>query len=105
MAASVNASSPEIASLSVPVMLGSDVPGIHCNARGVYFIGRRHLDKLYLLATNPADAPADATFTLPDTIHARAALLAGNGHPLAMDGQSVRVPLGGVDSATIIFDL
>ena len=95
----------EIDSLSAPVMLGLDVPGILCSARGVHFIGRRHLEKLYLLATNPGDASADAIFTLPAAIHARSARVAENGQPLAMNGQSVRLPLGGTDSATIVFDL
>ena len=95
----------EIASLSAPVMLGRDVPGIRCSAHGVHFTGRRHMDKLYLLATNPAAAPADAIFTLPAEIHATAARLTGSSRPLAMDGQSVRVPLGGIDSATVVFDL
>lgn len=95
----------EIASVSAPIMLGLDVPGIRCSARGVYFTGRRHMDKLYLLATNPGDASADAIFTLPVAIHAVAARLARGSQPLVMDGQSVRVPLGAIDSATVVFDL
>ena len=71
----------------------------------MHFIGRRHLEKLYLLATNPGDASADAIFTLPAAIHVRAARVAGNIQPLAMNGQSVRLPLVGTDSATIVFDL
>ena len=95
----------EIASLAGPVMAGLDVPEIRCSAPGVAFAGKRHLDKLYLLATNPADAPVEAVFTLPATIHAREAKLAGSGRRLALTGASVDVPLGGTDSATIIFDL
>ena len=94
----------EIASLASPMMLGADVPGIACGTRGVFFTARSHAGKIYLLATNPGTAPADAVFTLPGSIHPTAARLAADGRPLVMDGQSVRVPLGGIDSATVIFD-
>ena len=95
----------EIAALSAPVLLGLDVPGIQCSAPGVRFAARQHLGKLFLLATNPADAPADAVFTLPSGLRARAAQLAGSGQRLALTGASVHVPLAGTDSATIVFDL
>ena len=95
----------EIASLSAPLLLGEDVPGIGCSAPEVRFAGKRHLGKIYLLATNPADAPADAAFTLPPGVRPRAAELAGTGRRLEMVEGIVRVPLGGTDSATVIFDL
>ena len=95
----------EIAALSTPLMLGSEVPGITCSATGVYFTARRHIDKLYLLATNPGAAHADAVFTLPSEMQASKARLAGDGKDVTMDGQAVRIPLGGIDSVTIVFDL
>lgn len=94
----------EIAALAEPVMAGLDVPGIRCSAPGVVFAGKRHLEKLYLLATNPAAAPAAAVFTLPAGLRARAARLA-TGQQLVLTGGSVEVRLGGTDSATVIFDL
>jgi len=82
-----------------------DVPGIGCSAPGLHFTGKRYLDKLYLLVTNPDAAPVDAVFTLPSAIHARVARLAGTSQPLVLHGMSVHLPLGGIDSSTVIFDL
>ena len=95
----------EIAALATPMMLGSGVTGIACNATDVRFTARRHLDKLYLLATNPGTAPADAVFSLPADIRATAARLAGDGRNVPLEGQTVRIPFGGIDSVTIVFDL
>ena len=87
------------------MMLGSGVTGIACNATDVRFTARRHLDKLYLLATNPGTAPADTVFILPADIRATSARLAGDGRDVPMDGQAVRIPFGGIDSITVVFDL
>ena len=95
----------EIASLADPVMFGLDVPGIRCSKPDVRFACKRHLDKLYLLVTNPVDAPAKAVFTLPAGSHARAARLSGTGRLVSLNGESVSIPLGGTDSATVILEL
>lgn len=95
----------EIAALSSPMMLGVAVDGIACNATDVYFTGRRHLDKLYLLATNPGTAPANAVFILPAHIRATAARVAGDGKNMPMEAQAIRIQLGGIESVAIIFDL
>ena len=95
----------EIAALSPPMMLGTDVAGIACSAKGVYFTARHHSDNMYLLATNPGTAPADAVFTLPADLKPAAARFAGDGKNVPVDGQSIRIPLGGIDSVTIVFDL
>jgi len=94
----------EIASLADPILLGKDAPGIRCNTPGVRFIAKRHSGRLYLLATNPTDAPADAVFTLPAALQPRSAKLAGTDRSLVQNGASIHLPLGEVDSATVIFD-
>lgn len=95
----------EIAALATPVMLGQEVPGIACNAPAVCFVGKRHLGKIYLLATNPTDQPCEAIFTLPAALQPSAVSWAGKKQPLALDGRAVRVPLGAFDAATLVFDL
>ncbi len=55
----------EIASLSEPLLSGTDVAGFLCDAPQVRFVAKRYGSRIYLLATNPGQTPVNAVFTPP----------------------------------------
>ncbi len=79
----------EIASLSNPLLLGTDIEGVRCGDAGIHFAAKQYLGKAYLLATNPSPALRDAVFTIPN------AGAAGSPH----------LRLDAFGSATIVIDL
>jgi hypothetical protein len=95
----------EIQSLASPVLLGEDVAGIKCSASGIYAAGKRWQDKLYLLVCNPNEKPLEAAFTLPPEVPLRSANAIGLSTQPALDGSTLRVSLGSVDSGTIVCEI
>jgi hypothetical protein len=95
----------EIASLSLPLLLGRKAFGIRCTTPTVQFTARRYLHQLYLLATNPGDVPEQPVFTLPASLRVRAARDLATSQAITISRASVQIPLNAIDSATIVFDL
>lgn len=95
----------EIVSLAPAVMLGADVPGIRASSDAVHFRAWRHQGRIQLIATNPGDAEADVTFTLPAEVAPKTARLAAGGQIIPIRNNTVRLQLSGTGSATMVLDL
>ena len=95
----------EIQSLALPILLGEEITGITSQPCCVYVVGKRWQGRLYLLISNPGDTSADAEITLPPEMRVESVRAIGlSGNP-TLDGANLRVPLGPIDSGTVICDI
>jgi hypothetical protein len=92
----------EIHTLSQPLMLGKVIEGVSCDQPGVFFRAVEYQNKTFLLVTNPQNAPAQATFTLPDNLRAYHSL--GSDTKQKLDKRQLVVHLTGVDSRTFVLE-
>jgi hypothetical protein len=95
----------EIQSLSVPLMLGTQVQDITHSNSNVHVRGVQHNGKLYVLITNPEDAAATGTLTLPNTVNVTSVQTLGQTAITPVTSHQITVDLGAIDSRTLVFNL
>ena len=92
----------EIKTLSEPLMLGKVVKEIHSDQADAHFRAVEYQGKIYLLFTNPQDAPIEVSFSLPPQW--RSYRLLDNQAKTALKNHTLKVSLQGVDSRTFVLE-
>lgn len=94
----------EIKVLSEPMMLGEKIDGISCDNTKVLFTARKFDGKIYLLITNPENAPAQITLKLPQNMKFTNAQTLDRKTKISIENQEIKLNLTAIDSLTLVLE-
>ncbi len=95
----------EINQLSQPIMLGEAVTGISSENDKVHLMAKQFQGKLYVLVTNPEDAPAQTTLRLPANLTLKNGRTLDGTQVNSLGNGQIKLDLSAIDSRTLIFDI